>query len=185
MPTRQELVLEAALQVLASGGSRPLTHRAVDTAAGLPHGSTSNLFRSRDALLGGVLQEMADRDLARIAELEGEGPSTMTREQLVVLTAEMVSFALGRGRTLTLARHAVVAEAAVQGGSVALDRATRRLWHVVGRLLRGAGSAAPQRDARWLLACVDGLITEQIRRPQRTFDARAAVRPLLAALLDP
>lgn len=60
--SRAELVAEAAITLLAERGMRGLTHRAVDEAAGLPTGSTSNLARTRAALL-----ELA---LVRLTELE-------------------------------------------------------------------------------------------------------------------
>ncbi|MFC4060563.1 TetR/AcrR family transcriptional regulator [Planomonospora corallina] len=69
---RAELVAETAITLLAERGMRGLTHRAVDEAAGLPPGSTSNLARTRSALL-----ELA---LARLTELE---------------TAHFASFAAG------------------------------------------------------------------------------------------
>lgn len=51
-PARRRIeIADAALAVLAAEGSRGLTHRAVDEAAGLPSGSTSNHFRTRSALL--------------------------------------------------------------------------------------------------------------------------------------
>ncbi|HEU5266163.1 MAG TPA: TetR family transcriptional regulator, partial [Jatrophihabitans sp.] len=52
---RRDAVLAAAVQVLGSGGSRALTHRAVDRAAGVAEGTTSNHFRTRKALVAGVL----------------------------------------------------------------------------------------------------------------------------------
>ena len=38
---RMRLILESATRVVAAGGMRGLTHRAVDAEAGLPQGSTS------------------------------------------------------------------------------------------------------------------------------------------------
>ena len=61
---------DVAIDVLASGGGRQLTHRAVDAAAGLPVGSTSNRFRTRDALLGGVLGRILERETAVWADLD-------------------------------------------------------------------------------------------------------------------
>ncbi|MFC7482775.1 TetR/AcrR family transcriptional regulator [Luedemannella flava] len=55
MVNRRDDLLDAAITVLGEGGMRALTHRAVDAAAGLPAGSTSNYFRTRDALLGAVI----------------------------------------------------------------------------------------------------------------------------------
>lgn len=59
---RSETVAEAAITLLAERGMRGLTHRAVDELAGLPPGSTSNLARTRAALL--------ELTLLRLTELE-------------------------------------------------------------------------------------------------------------------
>lgn len=60
---RREQIADSAIEVLAGGGARGLTFRAVDAAAGLPTGTTSNYFKSRAALIDAV----AERILARLA----------------------------------------------------------------------------------------------------------------------
>jgi DNA-binding transcriptional regulator YbjK len=60
---RHNLIADAAISVLAQQGSRGLTHRAVDSHAGLPEGSTSNLFRTRGALIEAVLDRHVEREL--------------------------------------------------------------------------------------------------------------------------
>lgn len=67
-PRRRE-ILSAATTVLARSGNRGLTHRAVDRAAGLPEGSSSAYFRTRDALLGALGDFVADRLAADVAAL--------------------------------------------------------------------------------------------------------------------
>ena len=62
---RARQVADAAIAVLADHGARGLTHRAVDQAAGLPPGTTSNYARTREALL--------TLTLTRIAELDARG----------------------------------------------------------------------------------------------------------------
>jgi AcrR family transcriptional regulator len=75
-PQRRDLLADAGLRVLARAGARGLTHRAVDQEAGVPAGTASNYFRSRDALLSGLAERIFARmaplpdDLAR---LEGRG----------------------------------------------------------------------------------------------------------------
>lgn len=50
-PERRLALLDAAIDVLARDGARGLTFRAVDAQAGVPAGTASNYFASRDALL--------------------------------------------------------------------------------------------------------------------------------------
>jgi DNA-binding transcriptional regulator YbjK len=48
---RRARLADAAIALLAAAGGHGVTHRAVDTRAGLPAGTASNYFRSREALL--------------------------------------------------------------------------------------------------------------------------------------
>lgn len=58
---RRQQLADAGLSVLARDGARGLTHRAVDSAAGVPTGTTSNYFRSRDALIEGLVERIGER----------------------------------------------------------------------------------------------------------------------------
>ncbi|MFC8726546.1 TetR/AcrR family transcriptional regulator [Streptomyces bacillaris] len=49
-PERRVALTDAAIEVLAQEGARGLTFRAVDTRAGVPVGTASNYFSSRDDL---------------------------------------------------------------------------------------------------------------------------------------
>lgn len=64
---RRQDIADAGLTVLARDGSRGLTHRAVDVVAGVPTGTTSNYFRSRDLLIEGLVARIGER-LAPTAE---------------------------------------------------------------------------------------------------------------------
>ncbi|MCW4457073.1 TetR/AcrR family transcriptional regulator [Microbacterium sp. MPKO10] len=64
MSTRHVEVLDAAIRVIASSGMHGLTHRTVDRAAGVPEGSTSNVFRTRSSLVAGVATHIANHRLA-------------------------------------------------------------------------------------------------------------------------
>ncbi|MFF8927548.1 TetR/AcrR family transcriptional regulator [Streptomyces longwoodensis] len=50
-PERRAALVDAGITVLAQEGARGLTFRAVDTAGGVPVGTASNYFASRDDLL--------------------------------------------------------------------------------------------------------------------------------------
>lgn len=54
---RRTLLADAALDVLADEGMRGLTHRAVDRRAAMPPGTTSAYFRTRAALLTGLVAD--------------------------------------------------------------------------------------------------------------------------------
>ncbi|WP_217183596.1 TetR/AcrR family transcriptional regulator [Streptomyces sp. AC495_CC817] len=67
---RRRQLADAGLHVLARDGSRGLTHRAVDVAAGVPTGTASNYFRSRDALIEGLVQRIGERLAPTEADIE-------------------------------------------------------------------------------------------------------------------
>ncbi|MBC7273934.1 MAG: TetR family transcriptional regulator [Streptomyces sp.] len=50
-PERRAALVDAGIEVLARDGARGLTFRAVDAAAGVPVGTASNYFTSREDLL--------------------------------------------------------------------------------------------------------------------------------------
>ncbi len=76
-PARRKLLADAGLRVLADAGARGLTHRAVDAEAGVPTGTCSNYFGSRDELLGALAEHVLVRigpTPERLAELADREP---------------------------------------------------------------------------------------------------------------
>jgi DNA-binding transcriptional regulator YbjK len=85
---RRAQLTDAAIALLAEVGVHGVTHRAVDTRAGLPAGTASNYFRSREALLvaaadrvGALHRADMDRDAGT------HTPHGDTREQTIELIA--------------------------------------------------------------------------------------------------
>lgn len=181
-PNRRDAVLAAAVEVLGTGGARALTHRAVDRAAGLAEGTTSNHFRTRKALVAGVLGFISRAEAAPLDELiPAEG---LSLDGLVELSAQRVEFLLGEGRTLTVARHALFLEAALDPAlRPDLVAESQAWWSLGAALLERLGVPDAEVRSRWLFAYVDGLLADQLARPSEAFDARAAVRAGLEGLL--
>ncbi|MYT75861.1 MULTISPECIES: TetR/AcrR family transcriptional regulator [unclassified Streptomyces] len=70
-PERRAALVDAGVEVLAAEGARGLTFRAVDTAAGVPTGTSSNYFAHRDDLLHQI-DAWLHRRLAPDPEAVGE-----------------------------------------------------------------------------------------------------------------
>ncbi|MYS78774.1 TetR/AcrR family transcriptional regulator [Embleya scabrispora] len=66
---RRALMLDASIRVLATNGLRGLTHRAVQEEAGLPNGSVTYYFKTRDQLILAVVERMATLDRAYAGEV--------------------------------------------------------------------------------------------------------------------
>lgn len=179
-PDRRTQVLDAAVRVLGSGGARALTHRAVDVQAGAPSGTTSNYFRSRAALVDGILGHLSELERVTLDSLD-ETPRSA--EELVEICAAAFRQVLGPGRTLTLARQALMLEAAVRPELQQPLRArTQAWWDLLEGLLTAVGAPRPAQSARLLLAYVDGLLSDQLARPDADFDPVEALRPVVTAL---
>ena len=199
--TRQ--VGDAAIAVLAEHGARGLTHRAVDQAAGLPPGTTSNYARTRSALLGLTLARIAELDATEgaeeaegtaglsltgmygseisVSELSGTGLSGtgFSRSELARILARILHRTItdDGARQRVLARFELAFEANRRPElRAAYDDLGRRFRAEAARLLAAAGSAKPDRDAWTLIAFMEGTAFYALA------GAGAAAPPPLAAL---
>nr|WP_042180492.1 TetR/AcrR family transcriptional regulator [Kibdelosporangium sp. MJ126-NF4]CEL14412.1 Transcriptional regulator, TetR family [Kibdelosporangium sp. MJ126-NF4]CTQ88777.1 Transcriptional regulator, TetR family [Kibdelosporangium sp. MJ126-NF4] len=102
-PERRAALLDAAIEVLAREGSRGLTLRAVDKEAGVPIGTASNYFSSRDTLLTQAGERVYERLL----------PDEAT-------AAQQVSAAIGTEGFVQLMRDAIGRISAFPTGWLAL-----------------------------------------------------------------
>jgi DNA-binding transcriptional regulator YbjK len=106
MSTRAR-ILDAAVELLGTQGLKALTHLRVDMVAGVPKGSTSNYFRTRAALLTGVVERLAELDLA---ELVSPPSPPADVDAFVALLAHAVESATTASRTRTIARYVLFLE---------------------------------------------------------------------------
>ncbi|MEU2744687.1 TetR/AcrR family transcriptional regulator [Streptomyces collinus] len=187
-PSRSDLVADAALALLAERGMRGLTHRAVDEAAGLPQGSTSNLARTRQALLELAVRRLADRE-ARVLALHempdpGAGPGPLA-DALALATHR----ALTGHRALTLARYELALEATRRPELRAFFDATgARFRDQLAALVGGLGSTDPDRHTLSLIAWGDGLMFSCVAgsfgaEVPSLEEVRAGLRELLEGML--
>jgi DNA-binding transcriptional regulator YbjK len=106
MSDRRTQVAEAALSVVAAAGLKGLTHRAVDAAAAVPPGTTSNYFRNRAALVAAVADRIEQQDLALWASLAAGAPPRSV-DELAEQLAGLVLLLTQEHATLTAARLAL------------------------------------------------------------------------------
>ena len=177
---RRTEILDGALTVLADQGMRGLTHRAVDTAAGLPAGSTSYYFRSRAALVAGCVQRLLERDLEQdmpVAEsAAGEGVTVLvdalTGIGVRMATAERRRTLARYELSLAGVRDPVLRADLVRGGDVIRQRGAA--------LLERAGATDPAAAAAEVAAMLDGLVyTALTRGPDDPGELAAWLRPPL------
>ncbi|GHF58335.1 TetR/AcrR family transcriptional regulator [Streptomyces griseosporeus] len=155
---RADLVADTALALLAARGMRGLTHRAVDEAAGLPPGSTSNVARTRQALLELAVRRLADRE-ARVLGLHEMPDPRDGLDALVDALALAAHRALTGNRELTLARYELALEATRRPElRTYFDATGHRFRDQLTGLVTALGSTDPARHTLSLVAWADGLM---------------------------
>lgn len=181
MADRRTLLLDAALELVGTQGMRGLTHRAVDAAAGLPPGSTSNHFRTREALVLGIVERFIVREREMVTGPRGEVDPTPAG--VASALGRFVDRALGPDRMVTLARYAILVETAQNPGlraGMAVGAEQVDTWALA--LLTRAGSSDPHRDLGVLANYVTGLVLHELALPSTDLDAAARIRVVIDTL---
>ncbi|MEU8489102.1 TetR family transcriptional regulator [Streptomyces sp. NPDC048641] len=155
---RAEVIADAALDLLAERGMRGLTHRAVDEAAGLPQGSTSNYARTRLALLEATVRRLAVRESRVLAMDELPDPAGGI-DSLVDGMALALHRYLTNHPQLLICRYELALEATRRPELRAFFDATGAQFHEpLTALLRAAGSRDPERHTLSLVAWSEGIM---------------------------
>jgi DNA-binding transcriptional regulator YbjK len=179
--SRRGDLADAAITVLAHSGGRGLTHRAVDRAAGVPEGSTSYYFRTRDSLLRAVVERLAALDTATFPDPSGPG-----RPGLVDDLSDLIEQVTTTGRLRLLARYELTLESTRRPELAEVLRSNgAAVRRALADRLSAADVADPQASAGELLALLDGILLNRVTAvgaPQLdSVDLRARVDRLLAA----
>lgn len=178
--TTRERALAAAVELLGAEGVRALTHARVDERAGLPAGSTSNWFRTRRALLGGVVDWIAERERA---DLEPDAmPAISSVDDLVEGLCAVVELQTGPFATRTRARYALFLELADDPElGEPLRRQRREFERWTERIVTAVGIPDPAPATRAIMALGDGLLLHRLT-VDPGLDARPAIERAVRAL---
>lgn len=180
-------IAEAALAVLGSEGSRGLTHRAVDEAAGLPSGSASNYFRTREALLEAAARRHLELDMppAELLEALTNDKTPLSRKDLkalILAALEPILAEASRGRLA--ARYELTLESARRAELHAvMDELRRAVAELTAIALGRSGCKKPDLHARHLIVVLDGISVDQLAATAPTLDRRA-IEQLIDRFLD-
>lgn len=192
MAATRARALAAAIELVGASGVRSLTHARVDAAADLPKGSTSNHFRTKAALIAGVIDAIATQERAELAGGPGaaagdpagpEDAADETSRDPIAAVVDAMSATLvdltGAHASRTRARLALFLELVSEPELRAPLEAQRREYEAFARgLLASLGATAPDAAARTLMATLDGLILHRV-----TVDPDAPVRPAIDLVL--
>lgn len=175
MADTRRRALDAAVTLVGTGGMRALTHARVDAEAGLPAGSTSNWFRTRAALVAGLVDWIAEAELADLSGTVSApgGQAPLDADGFVSALTAMIERQTEQHPLRTRARLTLFLDAApeVQTPLHAQRRVFARWMRERAEEL---GMPDPDAAARTLLACGNGLVMHRL-----TVDPGAPVRPVV------
>ena len=178
----RERALQAAVELLGAEGIRALSHAHVDERAGLPPGSTSNWFRTRRALLAGVVDWIAEHERA---DLEPAAmPAISGVDGLIEGLCGMAELQTGRFAARTRARYALFLELAGDPElGEPLRRQRREFERWTERIVIAVGIADPVPATRALMALGDGLLLHRLT-VDPDLDMRPAIERAVRALAE-
>jgi DNA-binding transcriptional regulator YbjK len=179
----RDRALEAAVELLGAQGVRALSHARVDERAGLPPGSTSNWFRTRRALLGGIVDWIAERERA---ELDPSAmPTISSVDELIDALCTAMELETGRFASRTRARYALFLELADDpelGTPLRRQRIEFERW--TEQIVVAVGIPDPGPATRAVMALGDGLILHRLT-VDPGLDMRPAIERAVRALAKP
>ncbi|MEV5748605.1 TetR family transcriptional regulator [Actinoallomurus sp. NPDC052308] len=159
---RKEALLDAAVDLLETGGSAQVTHRAVADRAALPLAATTYYFGSREDLLTQAFTRLVARGVAAVRErlrpVAGAGPAAV---------ADVVVGALAPFDEAERSRHLALCELYFQVGREPAFRPLARTWstvrhEAVTEVLKEGGYPHSPADVDILVATVEGMIAQDL-----------------------
>ncbi len=167
------LLLDTAIAVIAEHGLRGLTHRALQEAAGLKHGSVTYYFKTWDLLVLAVVDRMVEierdrsgpviHDLVRSLAVRPQGQQAEPDYDRIAALLQQWWTA---SRDLLLARFELdLAGARQPAVREAMARCGAEFRRAAELVALAAGSPDPELDAQVLVKLMDGLMLDFVIRP--------------------
>jgi DNA-binding transcriptional regulator YbjK len=183
--TQTEVLLAAAVSVVAEEGFHGLTQPAVDEAAGLPEGTCSTSFETREALVRGLTDYVARRAGQNLGGLAAELGETALVDDKGVDAVTRALLRAVQDRDLLVTRFELNLRAARDPELATVLSGHRRvLVDVLGGMLTGRGKPLSAASAETLVASFDGVMMGALPRPeaQRKAFVRRSVEALMSGL---
>jgi DNA-binding transcriptional regulator YbjK len=181
--SRRRTILDATLRVVAAGGIDAVTHRRVAAEAGVPLGSTTYYFRSRDEMLLEAFRQYIANTNAMITSLAEEFPQSGLASFLDLLVAfTQREF---QDSALVLAEYELNLFA-VRNPELAEEiRAWQRtMVSLVAERLEELGAERPIDAGRTLVAALRGFELDRLTHAEQSFEEfRRRLEALLRGLL--
>ena len=186
---RRAQLTDAAIGLLVESGVHGVTHRAVDRRAGLPAGTASNYFRSREALLLATARRVVEQHQADMAEAGRADPVSASGdddsvERAIRLISGSLMLAAGAHRAQYLAIFELRLESLRRPAlAAALDELTAAMAAFTGEHHTELGLGIPPAAIPSMLVTYAGALFTLVTGPPEAVTP-AAVRPLAVAIVE-
>lgn len=183
---RRLALLDATVRVIGRGGIAAVDHRAVAAEAGVPLGSTTYYFDSKDDMVARALEHVAEREAERLRGESERGALDVGSDLLPERLADVVIRAWAGDRLTLLAQYELYLESArrpdLRPAAERWDRAYRDLLQHALELL---GVPDPSSRARLLCASLDGLLLDHVATAGDPSQLRSLAIELIERLAAP
>jgi DNA-binding transcriptional regulator YbjK len=161
---RREVIVRATIELIAEGGPKAVTHRAVSARAGLPPASAGYYFKTVDDLVDAALRQFAKqrvKDLTTMFDEAVEGADGLLQ------IAERIATALVHGSTREgLAQYEMYLEAARNPRlRDAVDSSMAIFEQMAADRLQTLGIRSPRQAAKAFVAVADGFALHRLASP--------------------
>jgi TetR/AcrR family transcriptional regulator, regulator of biofilm formation and stress response len=178
---RIDEILRAALELIGRDGLGAVTHRTVAGASGVPLGSITYYFATKQDLLRAALELFVAEDVARLRAAAGElAAAGATGEEVVGRFAVMLEGATGGAAQFELYLEASRDPELRQAATESL----RAYAEVAALALRAAGVPDADQAAAVVVAAVDGLGLHRLAAGPEAPPVMPALTLLWRALAD-
>ena len=185
---RRNELTDTAIEIVARYGLHGLSHRAVDAQAQVPRGTTSNYFRSREAMVAATVQRIVDLHFELIAELRAQYAEKNHTVSVIDFLGDVVDHAV----TNFPRRYLAFFELAVESTRKPelrqeLDRIADEAMKLTREAHRGKNSEPSREDLDLLNAFYNGVLFTSLVMPQ-TLGGQSPgdiTRTMLQKVLEP
>lgn len=189
---RRERLLLEAMRLVAEGGLQAVTHRAVERAAGVPHGSVTYHFGTRDDLVSAMVDRLVEDCERAVAGIARDVTMALARAPVVPAGGAAPRIDVDRAADALVAwiddhRERHLARLELELAAARDPRLRERMteaalvfWRLCEPIVLALGSDDPELDGRAMAAAVDGLLLDRLaHEPSDPRVVRAAVRRLM------
>jgi DNA-binding transcriptional regulator YbjK len=175
------VIVGATIELIAEGGPKAVTHRAVSARAGLPPASAGYYFKTVDDLVDAALRQYAEQ---RVQNLTSVFDEALEGARDPLLIAERIADALVRGSTRHgLAQYEVYLEAARNPRlRDAVDSSMAAFEQMAADRLYALGIHSPRLAAKAFVAVADGFALHRLASPLPQEEDLELLRRTLAGM---